>query len=159
MEKKMKMPQVIKLSFIVSAILFLVSLNNYAQDNKDNSCCKKSDTKMEKMDHIKMDSPLMDSTDHSQMDHSKMGALGENKSAVNEEAVQLTAREVDSSLVAWNEVCPVKGNKIDPEANKVEYKGKIYGFCCNGCDSKFLKNPEKYSINLSEDGKTFIGTK
>ncbi len=57
----------------------------------------------------------------------------------------------------WNAVCPVKGNPVDEETPTVEYKGKVYGFCCPGCDTKFAKNPEKYIKNLSEDGKKFIG--
>jgi YHS domain-containing protein len=59
----------------------------------------------------------------------------------------------------WNKVCPVRGEEVDPDAPTVEYNGKIYGFCCPGCDAKFEKNPEKYSKNLSEDGKKFIGKK
>ena len=58
---------------------------------------------------------------------------------------------------AWNKVCPVKGEVVDPEVSTVEYNGKMYGFCCPGCDSKFQKDPEKYSKNLSEDGTEFIG--
>jgi YHS domain-containing protein len=59
----------------------------------------------------------------------------------------------------WNKVCPVRGESVDPEAPTVEYNGKVYGFCCPGCDMKFAKNPEKYAKNLSEDGKKFIGKK
>jgi YHS domain-containing protein len=59
----------------------------------------------------------------------------------------------------WNEVCPVRGGKVQKETALVEYTDKQYGFCCPGCDSKFKKDPEKYSKNLSEDGKKFIGKK
>jgi YHS domain-containing protein len=59
----------------------------------------------------------------------------------------------------WNAVCPVKGNPIEEDTPTVEYNGKVYGFCCPGCDTKFAKNPEKYAKNLSEDGKRFIGKK
>jgi YHS domain-containing protein len=61
--------------------------------------------------------------------------------------------------VAWNRVCPVKGNPIEDDTPTVEYDGKTYGFCCPGCDVKFAKNPEKYSKNLSDDGSKFIGRK
>ena len=64
-----------------------------------------------------------------------------------------------SDLKIWNKVCPVMGNKIDVDGPTVEYNGKLYGFCCPGCDAKFEKNPEKYSKNLSEDGTKFIGRK
>lgn len=59
----------------------------------------------------------------------------------------------------WNKVCPVKGNAIEDGSPTVEYNGKVYAFCCPGCDTKFAKNPEKYAKNLSEDGKKFIGKK
>lgn len=59
----------------------------------------------------------------------------------------------------WNKVCPVKGNPIEADSPTVEYNGKIYAFCCPGCDTKFAKNPEKYAKNLSEDGKKFVGKK
>jgi YHS domain-containing protein len=59
----------------------------------------------------------------------------------------------------WNKLCPVMGNKVDPEVPTVEYEGKAYGFCCPGCDDKFRNNPEKYSKNLSEDGTKFVGKK
>lgn len=59
----------------------------------------------------------------------------------------------------WNAVCPVMGNKVNPKAPTVEYKGKIIGFCCAGCDATFKKDPEKYMKNLSADGKKFTGKK
>jgi YHS domain-containing protein len=61
------------------------------------------------------------------------------------------------SVIPWNKVCPVKGEDVDPEAPTVEYNGKVYGFCCPGCDAKFQKDPEKYLKNLNEDGSKFIG--
>lgn len=62
-----------------------------------------------------------------------------------------------SSVKIFNEVCPVLGYKVNPEIKPVEYKGRLYGFCCSGCDEKFAANPEKYIVNLSRDGKTFTG--
>jgi YHS domain-containing protein len=64
----------------------------------------------------------------------------------------------ESSAVAFNKVCPVKGEEIDADAPTVEYNGKLIGFCCPGCDSKFQKDPEKYMKNLNEDGSKFIGS-
>jgi YHS domain-containing protein len=75
----------------------------------------------------------------------------------NEQLVDTTASEPE--LEIWNKVCPVMGNKVDVDGPTVEYNGKLYGFCCPGCDAKFEKNPEKYSKNLSEDGTKFIGRK
>ena len=63
------------------------------------------------------------------------------------------------TIEIWNKVCPVKGNPVEDDTPTVEYDGKLYGFCCPGCDIKFAKNPEKYSKNLNEDGTRFIGRK
>ena len=66
----------------------------------------------------------------------------------------------DSLSVAaatFNALCPISGEPVNAEANKVEHQGKVYGFCCNGCDEKFKSNPEKYAANISTDGKSFVG--
>ena len=41
---------------------------------------------------------------------------------------------------------PVCGMDVAPQgsADKSEYKGKIYYFCCSGCKKTFDKQPEKY---------------
>jgi YHS domain-containing protein len=65
----------------------------------------------------------------------------------------------ESSAAPWNEVCPILGNKINKKVKTISYDGKVYGFCCEGCDSKFEKEPLKYYKNLSADGKKFIGKK
>ena len=59
----------------------------------------------------------------------------------------------------WNEVCPVRGGKVNTKVAPVEYNEKLYGFCCGGCDTKFEKEPAKYSKNLSADGKKFVAKK
>jgi len=59
----------------------------------------------------------------------------------------------------WNAYCPVKGGEVDPATPTMQYKGKTIGFCCPGCDAKFMKNPEKYIKNISEDGKKYVGKK
>jgi YHS domain-containing protein len=73
--------------------------------------------------------------------------------------VQITDSSETASKEIWNKVCPVKGNPVEKDSPTVEYNGKVYGFCCPGCDTKFAKNPEKYAKNLSEDGTKFIGRK
>jgi YHS domain-containing protein len=136
-----------KASLIAAALIFFITISLSAQEKKDDGCCSSGEKKCENMDHSK--------TEQTMMDHSGMSNSGDSQDSTI--ASVLTVKKVDSSLAAWNAVCPVRGEEIDPEANKVEYNGKIYGFCCNGCDSKFSKDPEKYLNNLSEDGKTFIG--
>jgi Cu+-exporting ATPase len=41
---------------------------------------------------------------------------------------------------------PVCGMTVDPNAGKphAEYQGQTYHFCCNGCRTKFLADPQKY---------------
>ena len=82
---------------------------------------------------------------HQKLDTVKIQKVDENKGTASKEP--------------WNKVCPVKGNPIEADSPTVEYNGKVYAFCCPGCDTKFAKNPEKYSKNLSEDGKKFVGRK
>jgi YHS domain-containing protein len=92
-----------------------------------------------------------DSTDKVLKDHHQK--VETTKIQKVEEIIENVSKE------PWNKVCPVKGNPIEADSPTVEYKGKVYAFCCPGCDTKFAKNPEKYSKNLSEDGKKFIGKK
>ena len=40
-------------------------------------------------------------------------------------------------------ICPVSGDKADPEVTYV-HEGKTYAFCCKGCINKFKKDPSKY---------------
>lgn len=46
--------------------------------------------------------------------------------------------------VISNKTCPVMGEDVDASVQTVEYKGKVYGFCCKKCVKKFQDNPEKY---------------
>ena len=138
--------QLMNATLITAALIFFIAAGLSAQDKKDDGCCSSNEKKCEKMDNSKTGQPMMD--------HSGMSNTGDSQDSTV--IPVMTVKKVDSKLEAWNAVCPVRGEEIDPEANKVEYNGKIYGFCCNGCDSKFSKNPDKYSVNLSEDGKTFI---
>lgn len=71
---------------------------------------------------------------------------------------KMDATDETAAVQIWNKVCPVKGEEIDLDAPTVEYNGKLIGFCCPGCDSKFQKDPEKYMKNLNEDGSKFIGS-
>lgn len=42
--------------------------------------------------------------------------------------------------------CPVMKSWFLPSkaADSVEYSGKTYYFCCDGCKEQFLKNPSQY---------------
>ncbi len=60
---------------------------------------------------------------------------------------------------AFNAVCPISGEPVSPKSQTVEYEGKVYGFCCDSCEPKFKAEPAKYSLNVSADGKRFLGEK
>ena len=47
-------------------------------------------------------------------------------------------------------VCPVMGGKIDKNVH-VDYQGQRIYFCCPSCKETFLKEPEKYMNNLSDN--------
>ena len=70
--------------------------------------------------------------------------------------MQMNESMETATVQIWNRVCPVRGEEVDVEAPTVKYNGKVIGFCCPGCDSKFQKDPEKYMKNLNEDGTEFI---
>jgi len=76
----------------------------------------------------------------------------------SQSSMQMNESTETATVQIWNKVCPVKGEEVDAEAPTVEYNGKVIGFCCPGCDSKFQKDPEKYMKNLNEDGTKFIGS-
>ena len=122
---------------IVLSILTFFGAVALAQDKPETEKVTKEVTKKEKQECMK--------------DSSSCCAKHESHSEMNMEKSSETA-----NAQVWNKVCPVKGEEVDAEAPTVEYNGKIIGFCCSGCDSKFQKDPEKYMKNLNEDGSEFI---
>jgi YHS domain-containing protein len=48
-------------------------------------------------------------------------------------------------------VCPVMGGKIDKSAY-VDYEGKRVYFCCPGCKTTFMENPDKYIEDMESKG-------
>jgi YHS domain-containing protein len=48
-------------------------------------------------------------------------------------------------------LCPIMGGPIDKTAY-VDYEGKRVYFCCTGCKSTFLKEPEKYVKKMESEG-------
>jgi YHS domain-containing protein len=82
-----------------------------------------------------------------------------DQSAENTTSETTEVSEEAKTEVAWNKVCPVEGGPVEDDTPAVEYNGKLYGFCCPGCDTEFAENPEKYAKNLNESGTRFIGRK
>ena len=50
--------------------------------------------------------------------------------------------------------CPVSGDPVKDitKADKAEYKGKTYYFCCPDCKPKFDKDPAKYAKAAEKKG-------
>lgn len=84
-------------------------------------------------------------------DHTQMS---KPKEPVKEVKAELLGK---SELKAFNDLCPILGDEVSNKNPKVRYKGKIWGFCCPGCDTKFAADPAKYSQNISTDGKKYLG--
>lgn len=57
----------------------------------------------------------------------------------------------------FNAHCPVLGDEVESDGPLLLYKGKVIGFCCKGCDKKFIAEPEKYFSYISPDGKKYTG--
>ncbi len=67
------------------------------------------------------------------------GCMGDKCGASNTSPVQVQQTEGKVQ-------CPVMKNWIlaSEAADKTEYNGKTYYFCCGGCKEKFLAEPDKY---------------
>ena len=63
---------------------------------------------------------------------------------VAEGADLVAAASADARAI--NTSCPISGEKIDPQGQKMTYKGQIYGFCCDDCLDAFKANPAKYAV-------------
>lgn len=130
-----------KIVFLVSFLVFVSSLS-FAQK----ACCTKDKSTYEESSTEQVDSKSTSEKNYCDVDAIKISDA-DNKSEVKEE------------LTVFNSVCPVMGNPVDLDGEKVEYNGKLIAFCCSGCEDKFNANPEKFMKNLSDDGKTFLGKK
>ena len=53
------------------------------------------------------------------------------------------ARPDEIGLKAW---CPIMDYNFDVKASTsvIDYKGKSFYFCCEGCPAEFKKDPDKY---------------
>jgi YHS domain-containing protein len=49
-----------------------------------------------------------------------------------------------------NKICPVEGGEVDPKVT-TEYKGKVIGFCCDGCPDEFKKDPKKFMAKVDKE--------
>lgn len=64
-------------------------------------------------------------------------------------ALSLLAATAAKPAPAINTACPVLGGKVTDKSKTVAIRGREYRLCCAGCDTKLLKDPDKY---LEKDG-------
>ncbi len=64
-------------------------------------------------------------------------------------AMIMSGPEKELVQTAEQTACPIMGTAIDKNAY-TEYKGKKVYFCCAGCKTPFLENPEKYLSKLPQ---------
>ena len=62
-----------------------------------------------------------------------------------------TSTEKAGTIV--NKTCPITGEPVDKNVT-YEYKGKLYGFCCQMCIEEFKKDPEKYISKMGGQTKS-----
>lgn len=127
--------------FLFATLLLISAVTINAQHQMNHS--QKDTTK--NMHHMMNDSTKMHHkmmTDTTKMHHKNM----------NHEMMDHDTMQTTENKDIWNTHCPIKEGEVDPKAPTVKYKGKTIGFCCPGCDSKFMENPEKYMKKFNEDG-------
>jgi Cu(I)/Ag(I) efflux system membrane fusion protein len=67
--------------------------------------------------------------------------------------------ELDKSLVGTQAICPVTGDEftIHDRTPVVKYREGLYYMCCPGCDTEFMKDPEKYIVNMGQKERSMGG--
>jgi len=66
-------------------------------------------------------------------------------------------RKVTKEELGKEAACAVTGEKfkIEEDTISMSYKGKVYYFCCAGCDKSFVKAPEKYAAKKAAPEKVY----
>ncbi|MHC4560578.1 MAG: YHS domain-containing protein [Planctomycetota bacterium] len=86
---------------------------------------------------------------------SSSGAFGEAKREMDEQRRKATIvhePEKEFGQTPEQMTCPIMGMAIDKNVY-TEYQGKKVYFCCAGCETPFLENPEKYVSKLPQFNK------
>jgi YHS domain-containing protein len=79
-------------------------------------------------------------------------AIAEARREMDEQrrkAIIMSEPQTELVQTAEQTTCPIMGSGIDKAVFTV-YKGKKVYFCCAGCETPFLKNPEKYLSKLPQ---------
>jgi YHS domain-containing protein len=63
------------------------------------------------------------------------------------QAEELNVRQPSQNEIGTPATCPVTkaSFKVSKETPVIDYKGKSYFFCCDGCIGDFKKDPEKFA--------------
>lgn len=64
-------------------------------------------------------------------------------------ALSILAAPAAKPAPATNTACPVLGGKVGEKSKTVVVRDRQYCICCAGCDTKLLKDPDKF---LAKDG-------
>ena len=83
---------------------------------------------------------------------SDSAAFAEAKREIDEQrhkTMIISGLEKELGQPAEQTTCPIMGMAIDKNVY-TEYKGKKVYFCCAGCETPFLENPEKYLSKLPQ---------
>lgn len=82
-------------------------------------------------------------------------SAGKQRKGKTEKAV---LRKVTAEEVGKEAVCPVTGEEltVKEDTGSASYKGRIYYFCCPGCDKAFLAKPDKYVNKKQAVSKTYV---
>lgn len=144
------MKHIIKNLFTLFTILLVASVTISAQHQMNHS--KQDSTKQ--MHHMMKDSTEMHRImgDSTKMHHIKMDSTQMKQMKMQHKMDKAKVMQASESKEIWNTHCPVQEGEVDPAVPTVQYKGKTIGFCCPGCDDKFMENPEKYMEKFNEDG-------
>jgi len=61
--------------------------------------------------------------------------------------------ELDRKMIGTKALCIVAGDSfvINESTPVVKYQDELYYMCCPGCDEQFIKNPEKYIMQVSKE--------
>jgi NDP-sugar pyrophosphorylase family protein len=66
----------------------------------------------------------------------------------------VNASETKTETTKAQTHCPIRGGEID-KTSFTDYKGQRIYYCCQGCDKKFLKAPDKYIKEMKNKGIKF----
>jgi YHS domain-containing protein len=139
-----------KITLILFAFAFLLSLNTYAQDATNSNDVKKPD--VTKPTNVQKTTDVTNPQNTTTPVDSKTLQAIKNTTVTKTTSVTKTALVTKGTGIPVNKVCIVSGEEIDSKIT-ADYKSKTYAFCCKTCLKKFTKDPEKYVAKFDKSSK------